>query len=116
MLNEKTLRVTPDPHTALSILYSVYTNIHEYTKVCQIYERLTNILYICGIHTNVSTYKYILVSSLILGLSCMIALYDLGTHSKKNYGIIWEFFPSGGPPPPFWEPLIRKKIIVYFAF
>ena len=39
---------------------------------------------------------------------------------KKNYGIIWEFFPSGGPPhppPPFWEPLIRrKKIIVYFAF
>ena len=26
-----------------------------------------------------------------------------GTHSKKNYGIIWEFFP------PFWEPLIRKK-------
>ena len=30
---------------------------------------------------------------------------------KKNYGIIWEFFPSGGPPPipPFWEPLIREK-------
>ena len=79
VLNEKTLRVTPDPHTALSILYSVYTYIHEYTKVCQIYERLTNILYICGIHTNVSTYKYILVSSLILGLSCMIALYDLYT-------------------------------------
>ena len=23
---------------------------------------------------------------------------NLGTHSKKNYGIIWEFFPSGGPP------------------
>ena len=37
---------------------------------------------------------------------------------EKNFGIIWESFPSGGPPhPPFWEPLIRKKkIIVYFAF
>ena len=41
-----------------------------------------------------------------------------GTRSNKNYGIIWEFFPNGGPPPipPFWEPLIQKKIIVYFAF
>ena len=26
----------------------------------------------------------------------------LGTHLKKNYGIIWEFFP-------FWEPLIQKQ-------
>ena len=34
---------------------------------------------------------------------------------KKNYGIIWEFFPNGGPPP-FWEPLIKKKVSVYFAF
>ena len=25
----------------------------------------------------------------------------LGTHSEKNYGIIWEFFPNGGPPPCF---------------
>ena len=34
----------------------------------------------------------------------------LGTHSEKNYGIIWEFFPNGGPPtPPFWEPLLQKK-------
>ena len=22
-----------------------------------------------------------------------------GTHSKKNYGIIWEFFPNGGVHP-----------------
>ena len=28
---------------------------------------------------------------------------------KKKYGIIREFFPSGGLPPPFWEPLIREK-------
>ena len=31
---------------------------------------------------------------------------------KKNYGIIWEFFP---PIPPFWEPLIRKKIYRLFC-
>ena len=36
--------------------------------------------------------------------------FALGTLSEKNYGIIWEFFPNGGPPlPPFWEPLIQKK-------
>ena len=30
---------------------------------------------------------------------------------KKN-DIIWEFFPNVGPPP-FWEPLIQKKILVF---
>ena len=59
-----------------------------------------------------------------------LSLYNLllGTHSKKNYGIIWEFFPSGGPPPPpphptpphppplLGSPYSKKKIIVYFAF
>jgi len=39
----------------------------------------------------------------------------LGKPSEKKYGIIWEFFPNGGPPP-FWEPLVQKKIMVYFAF
>ena len=32
---------------------------------------------------------------------------------KKNYGIIWEFFPSGGPPPPhpplLGTPYSKKK-------
>ena len=42
---------------------------------------------------------------------------NLGTLSEKNYGIIWEFFPIGGPPPipPFWEPLIQKKIYRLFC-
>ena len=41
----------------------------------------------------------------------------LGTLSKTNYGIIWEFFPSGGPPPPLLgTPYSKKKFIVYFAF
>ena len=31
---------------------------------------------------------------------------------KKKYGIIWEFFPNVGPPPPFWEPLVQKKKMV----
>ena len=30
---------------------------------------------------------------------------------KKKTDIIWEFFPNVGPPP-FWEPLIKKKILV----
>ena len=40
---------------------------------------------------------------------------------KKKYGIIWEFFPNGGPPqlppppPPFGNPLLKKNCI-YFAF
>ena len=35
----------------------------------------------------------------------------LGTHSKKNYGITWEFFPSGGPPHPplLGTPYSKKK-------
>ena len=34
-----------------------------------------------------------------------------GTLSKKNYGIIWEFFPNVGPPPapPFGNPLFERK-------
>ena len=38
---------------------------------------------------------------------------------KKKNGKMWEFFPSGGPPPlpPVWEPHVcEKKIKVYFAF
>ena len=33
---------------------------------------------------------------------------QLGDLSEEKYGIIWEFFPSVGPPPP--------PIWVYFAF
>ena len=43
----------------------------------------------------------------------------LGTHSGKNYGIIGEFFPKGGPPPPppppFGNPLFKKKIYRLFC-
>ena len=42
----------------------------------------------------------------------------LGTLSKTNYGIIWEFFPSGGPPPPpppFGNPLFKKKFYRLFC-
>ena len=38
---------------------------------------------------------------------------------RKKLRFFWGIFPKGGPPPPippFWEPLIQKKIIVYFAF
>ena len=41
--------------------------------------------------------------------------WSLGKHSKKNYGIIWEFFPNVGPPP-FGNPSFKKKSCVYFAF
>ena len=50
------------------------------------------------------------------GRSKISQVRQLGTHSKKNYGIIWEFFPSGGPPPLLGTPYSKKKIIVYFAF
>ena len=33
--------------------------------------------------------------------------------SQKKNDIIWEFFPNVGPPPPFWEPLIQKKFLVF---
>ena len=35
--------------------------------------------------------------------------------SLKKNDIIWEFFPNVGPPPipPFWEPLIQKKFLVF---
>ena len=39
-----------------------------------------------------------------------------GTLSKEKNDIIWEFFPNVGPPPPtppFWEPLIIKKFLVF---
>ena len=42
-----------------------------------------------------------------------------GGESFKKNGIFWEFFPNGGPPPPpppFGNPLVEKKIMVYFAF
>ena len=38
-------------------------------------------------------------------------------HGQKKNGIMWEKFPSGGPPPPVWEtPVIKKKSWVYFSF
>ena len=42
----------------------------------------------------------------------------IGTLSKKNYGIIWEFSQVADPPPspPFGNPLFEKNFIVYFAF
>ena len=36
----------------------------------------------------------------------------LGTLPKKKNGKMWEFFPSGGPPPPLppvWEPHVCEK-------
>ena len=33
---------------------------------------------------------------------------------KKNYGIIWEFFPSGGPPPLLGIPYSKKKFYSLF--
>ena len=42
---------------------------------------------------------------------------QLGKLPKKINGKMWEFFPSGGPLPPVWEPHVcEKKIKVYFAF
>ena len=38
----------------------------------------------------------------------LLEQYMLGTLPTKKNGIIWEFFPSVGPPP-FWEPLFPKK-------
>ena len=42
-------------------------------------------------------------------------LFDTKVRSQKKNDIIWEFFPNVGPPPtpPFWEPLIQKKILVF---
>ena len=49
-----------------------------------------------------------------------LSLSDVAkTRPQKNYGIIREFFPNGGPPPhppPFGNPSSKKKFIVYFAF
>ena len=37
-------------------------------------------------------------------LSEMTKTLDIREALKKNYRIIWEFFPNVGPPtPPFWE-------------
>ena len=38
---------------------------------------------------------------------------------KKNYGFIWECFPSGGPPPHpplLGTPYSKTNFIIYFAF
>ena len=41
----------------------------------------------------------------------------LGMLSREKNGIMWEKFPSGGPPPPVWErPVLQNKIMVYFSF
>ena len=59
-------------------------------------------------------FSYVLVR---LSQNVLYRKYAIGTHSKKNYGIIWEFSRSGGPHPPLLgTPYSRKKIIVYFAF
>ena len=42
-------------------------------------------------------------------------LHHLGSHSKKNYGIIWDFFPNGGPPPPLLGTPYSKKIYRLFC-
>ena len=63
-------------------------------------------------------FAYIHLFSLI-SLSAYIHLFayiHLGTLSKKNYGIIWEFFPNGGPPPPFGNPLLKKNISFILHF
>ena len=41
----------------------------------------------------------------------------IGKHSEKKYGIIWEFFPNGGPTRPLLgTPRPKKYFMVYFAF
>ena len=37
---------------------------------------------------------------------------------RKKNGIMWEKFPSGGPPPPpqVWETPVIKKNGIYFSF
>ena len=38
---------------------------------------------------------------------------DIREAVKKESGIIWEFFPIGGPPPlPFRNPLFKKKVFI----
>ena len=34
---------------------------------------------------------------------------SLGTAAEQNYRNIWEFFPNGGPPLPFWETLVEEE-------
>ena len=41
---------------------------------------------------------------------------QLGTHSKKITGLIGNFSQMADPPPPFWEPLIKKKILFILHF
>ena len=52
-------------------------------------------------------FSYVLVR---LSQNVLYRKYAIGTHSKKNYGIIWEFSRSGGPHPPLLgTPYSRKK-------
>ena len=38
-------------------------------------------------------------------------LAQLGTPSRKNYGIVWEFSPSGTHPP-FWELIVHFFLVL----
>ena len=48
----------------------------------------------------------------------MPSALDLRDVAKKKNGKMWEFFPSGGPPPSplFGNDTFVKKNMVYFAF
>ena len=47
---------------------------------------------------------------------CDVGINHKERGQKKN-GIMWEKFPSGGPPPPpVWETPVIKKSWVYFSF
>ena len=41
---------------------------------------------------------------------------ELGTLSEKNYGIIWEFFPNGGPPPLLGTPYSKQNLSFILHF
>ena len=76
--------------------YALKKNLRDYLRIfpnSQNFCKLTKYFLVCQIHSEVL--KHVL---------------------QKNYVIIWEFFPNGGPPPLLGTPYSKKKFIVYFAF
>ena len=69
-------------------------------------------------------YAYEIVEVIVEVVEVIVEVIDVvevmevrDTIGEKN-GIMWEKFPSGGPPPPqFGKPLLsKKKSWVYFSF
>ena len=87
------------PVEAMALFFSQEGRLRESPTHKRLRGRKNNcLLFSCYL----KTLSYILCS--FFSFICLPEQGGLRKALKKNYGIIWEFFPNVGPPhPPFWE-------------